>query len=135
MSDLNGLSSSDWQVRKKAIEALLANQQQDLPQALLTIIRQNHRDLSALNAALQTLSLLSVPVLDGLIELIEDPLAEVRAYAILALGEQRDPRAVPRPAKSSQRPRSQRALQRHRGTGKPKVYRSCAPSSGNHSTA
>ncbi len=98
MLDLSDLSSANWQKRRQAVEALLSRQPhtpEALHQALLDILRTGHQDLGALNAALQVLTRLGVPVTAGLARLLRDPNAETRALAALALGEQRDPQALP----------------------------------------
>lgn len=92
--NMDSLESTDWRKRKQAIEALRTAAPAELPQKLLAIIRENHRNLGALNAALQLLMSLRDDVLPGLVGLLSDPDAEVRAYALIALAEQRDSRII-----------------------------------------
>lgn len=89
------LESNDWRKRKQAIEELRNAPPEELPSKLLAIIRENYRNLSALNAALQLLSSLREDVLPGLFRLAEDPNPEIRAYAVIALSEQGSPQAIP----------------------------------------
>jgi HEAT repeat protein len=95
MPDLTALTSKNWRERRRAIERLAQADSASLAQRLLTIIRENHQDLGALNGALQLLSLLKTPVTEGLSVLLRDPDPETRTYAALALGETHDPAAVP----------------------------------------
>lgn len=87
--------SMDWRKRKQMIEELRSADQKELPGRLLKIIRENHRNLGALNAALQLLSTLREDVVPGLLTLLEDADPEVRAYALIALAEQKAPQTIP----------------------------------------
>lgn len=93
--DLADLASPDWKKRKQAVEALANSGSQELAQHLIEMIRQNHRDPNALNASLSLLAELNTPVTGMLVDLLTDPDPEVRMYAVLALGETRDPACIP----------------------------------------
>lgn len=93
--DLQDLLSSDWRVRRRAIEQLAQADASTLVDGLLTIVRQHQHDPAALNAALQVLSVCGVQVLPGLVAMLDDPVPETRMYAAQALGELRTPEAGP----------------------------------------
>jgi HEAT repeat protein len=84
MVDLSSIISSNWRERKQAIDALAGAPAHVLAQGLLEIMRKEHQNLGALNAALQLLQLLDAPVTDGLVALLEDPDPEIRIYAAQA---------------------------------------------------
>lgn len=85
--DLSALASPDWKKRRQAIVELARRDNQELAQGLLDLIRFHHQDPNALNASLALLRELKTPVTGGLISLLQDEDAEVRMYAVLALGD------------------------------------------------
>lgn len=91
--NLASLTSSNWRERKQAIESLAHVKDASLARGLLDILRQNHHNLSALNAALQLLHHLDAPVVPGLVELLSDSDPDTRTYVALALGQMEDPQA------------------------------------------
>lgn len=95
MSDLESLTSPNWAERRRAIAALAHSDDATLVQGLLDILRANHQDLNALNAALQLLCQVDAPVVAGLIRLLKHPDEDTRMYAALALGELRDASSIP----------------------------------------
>lgn len=89
------LQPADWRQRKQAIEALHEASPEETPRRLLAIIRENHRDLNALSAALQVSASLRAGVLPELVSLLDDTDPEVRAYALLILAGQDAPQTIP----------------------------------------
>lgn len=90
------LGDESWRVRKVAAEGLAAGGGgQEIVRRLVGAIRDSHRNPALLNAALTALSRTRDDALAALSELLEDPDADVRTYAALALGLTEDSRAVP----------------------------------------
>ena len=85
---------ADWTERSDAVHGLTSGAEGDLLHRLLAVVREEHRDLSRLNAALQILAHTPADVVPELNRLLAHSDHEVRAYAALALGERADPRAV-----------------------------------------
>ncbi|WP_017721262.1 HEAT repeat domain-containing protein [Kamptonema formosum] len=93
---LEALGDESWRVRRVAVDSLALRAGTSTTATLLRAIRENHRNLSVLNSALQVLALSDVDVIEPLIEFLNDPDdVELRIYAALALGERKDPRAIP----------------------------------------
>ncbi len=95
LSWLQDLRSPDWQKRRQAIERLAQEPPEALRQGLLTLLRTQHQDINALNAALQLIARLGDTLLQPLIALLDDPDPEVRLYTAQALGLLRTEQAVP----------------------------------------
>jgi len=91
---LVSLGESDWTVRQNAVRGLTAQAADDAIAKLLIVVREQHRDLARLNAALQVLVRTPADVSPELIRLLSHPDHEVRAYAALALGDRGDPTAI-----------------------------------------
>ncbi|HEX8556771.1 MAG TPA: HEAT repeat domain-containing protein [Pyrinomonadaceae bacterium] len=92
---LAALGDEDWRVRRAAVEGLSRRAAPDAIAALLTSVRENHKNLGLLNSALQVLAMSDVDTLSQLVEFLNGEDADLRMQAALALGEQRDERAVP----------------------------------------
>lgn len=92
---LAALGDESWRVRRVAVEGLARRAAPDAIAALLTSVRENHQNLALLNSALQVLAMSDVDTLSQLVEFLNDEDADLRMQAALALGEQRDGRAVP----------------------------------------
>ncbi len=93
---LEALGDQSWRVRRVAVDSLALRAAASTTATLLRAIRENHRNLSVLNSALQVLALSDVDVIEPLIEFLNDPDdVELRIYAALALGERKDRRAIP----------------------------------------
>jgi len=88
------LKDENWQVRKAAIEGLSKRAAPDAIQALLEMLRQDHRNLAVLNSALQVLAMVDVDTYSPLVEFLQSDDSDLRMQAALALGEQREERAV-----------------------------------------
>jgi HEAT repeat protein len=93
---LEALGDESWRVRRVAVDSLALQAGASTTATLLRAIRENHRNLSVLNSALQVLALSDVDVIEPLIEFLNDQNdVELRIYAALALGERKDSRAIP----------------------------------------
>ncbi len=82
------LSDDDWQVRRTAVRALSTGQPATLVDAVVTALRDGHRNFSLLSSALELLSVTGIDVTDALISLIDHPDPDLRIQAALALGTQ-----------------------------------------------
>jgi HEAT repeat protein len=92
---LDALSDQSWRVRRVAVEGLSSRAAPDAIAALLESMRQDHFNLSLLNSALQVLALSDVDTLSPLVTFLQGDDADLRMQAALALGEQRERRAIP----------------------------------------
>jgi HEAT repeat protein len=91
---LGALSDESWQVRRAAVKGMSQRAAPQAIAALLNSVVENHHNPSLLNSALQVLTSSDVDTFSPLQELLKGPNADLRMQAALALGEQRDPRAV-----------------------------------------
>ncbi len=89
------LGSDDWRVRGDAVRGLAAAADHDLLRALLATLQREHRHFGTLSSALKLLAVTDVDVTGPLAELLQDPDADLRIQAALALGEQHQPAAAP----------------------------------------
>lgn len=92
---VSAMGDESWRVRQLAVNSLVVQAQETTINRILNILREEHRNLSALNSALQVLALSNVDTLPTLINWLtqsEDP--DLRIYTALLLGEQKDPRAI-----------------------------------------
>ena len=88
------MSDEDWRVRRAAVRSLAARRDQALVDAVITALRDGHKDFSLLSSALQLLTLTGVDSTKALVRLMSDPDADLRIQAALALGSQRHPEAI-----------------------------------------
>ena len=91
---LDALSDESWRVRRAAIRGVSQHAAPDAIASLVSLVVKNHHNPSLLNSALQVLAASAVDTLSPLLELLRDPDPALRMQAALALGEQRDARAV-----------------------------------------
>jgi HEAT repeat protein len=91
---LPALRDTSWRVRRVAVEGVSKRAAPHAIAALLSSVRGDHHNLSLLNSALQVLALTDVDTFSPLIEFLNDSDPDLRLQAALALGEQRDQRAV-----------------------------------------
>jgi HEAT repeat protein len=91
---LEALSDEDWRVRREAVVEVSQRAAPEAIAALLSSVVENHHNPSLLNSALQVLTSSNVDTLSPLVELLHGPNPDLRMQAALALGEQRDARAV-----------------------------------------
>jgi HEAT repeat protein len=89
------IGDGSWRVRREAVIGLARHAEPEAIAGLLRLLKDEHRNLSILNSALQVLTLSNVDVISPLIGFLSEPDAELRSQAALALGEQHDARAVP----------------------------------------
>ena len=92
---LAALGDESWRIRRTAIDQVLRRAAPDAIAALLISVRENHRNLGLLNSALEVLRLSDIDTQSALIEFLTGPDADLRMQAALALGEQKDARAIP----------------------------------------
>ena len=90
----DAIADDDWRVRRAAVRALAARRDASLVDALVSALREGHRNFSLLSSALQLLTLTGVDFTAALIRLMQSPDADLRIQAALALGTQRRPEAV-----------------------------------------
>lgn len=88
------LKEDDWRLRRAAV-ATLAQHGNEVVDALVRTLQQQHDDLSVLSSALDLLSVSDIDVVEPLIRFLESGDANLRIQAALILGERRDRRAVP----------------------------------------
>ena len=92
---LGALSDQSWRVRRVAVAGLATHAAPDAIGALLESMRRDHYNLNLLNSALQVLALSGVDTLSPLVAFLQGEDADLRMQAALALGEQREGRAIP----------------------------------------
>ena len=90
----SAMADDDWHVRRSAVSALAGRQDPGLTEALVSALREGHRNLSVLSSALQLLSATGVDLTRPLIDLLKHPDADLRMQAALALGTQNRPETV-----------------------------------------
>jgi HEAT repeat protein len=89
------LGDESWRVRRAVVEGLARKAGADDINVLLRALRDEHRDPGVLNSALQVLALGGIDAIEPLTKFLNDTDVDLRIYATHALGDQRDPRAVP----------------------------------------
>jgi HEAT repeat protein len=89
------LSTEDWQVRRKAVDEMVHDEERTPVAELIRRLRGEHRDPSVLNAMLQLLVSGAWEAFEPLLEVATDDDAELRMYSALALGDLKDRRAIP----------------------------------------
>jgi HEAT repeat protein len=88
------MADEDWQVRRSAVKALAGRRDPGLIDALVSALREGHRNFSVLSSALQLLSMTGVDLTSSLVDLMQHPDPDLRIQAALALGTQTRPEAV-----------------------------------------
>jgi len=91
---LDALSDESWRVRRAAVQGVSQRAAPEAITALLNSVIANHHNPSLLNSALQVLASSNVDTISPLLDLLKHPEPDLRMQAALALGEQRDSRAV-----------------------------------------
>ncbi len=89
------LGDNSWRVRRAAADGLAAHAGEETVAELLRTLRNQYDNLSVLNSALQVLAMSDVDTTAPLIALLADWDVNLRMYAALALGQQRERRAIP----------------------------------------
>jgi HEAT repeat protein len=92
---VKALGDRSWRVRRAAVDGLAAISGSTLATSLLRSLREEHRNPSVLNGVLQVLSHGKVDIVPALIDCLNSEDEDLRIYAALALGEQKDIRAIP----------------------------------------
>jgi HEAT repeat protein len=92
---LADLGNANWQNRQSAVESLVRQGGPTAVAALVCKVRDEHQDLSVLNSALKALTRIKGDIITPLTELLRIPDVDLRGYAVLALGDQTDRRAIP----------------------------------------
>ena len=92
---LADLGNANWQNRQAAVESLVRQGGPNAVAALVCKVRDEHQDLSVLNSALKALTRIQGDIITPLTELLRIPDIDLRGYAVLALGDQTDRRAIP----------------------------------------
>jgi len=92
---IQALGDDNWQVRQTAVETLVGHGGPDAIALLVRKVQDEHQELSVLNSALQAIAKIEGDIITPLAELLKVPNADLRGYAVLALGEQPDRRAIP----------------------------------------
>ena len=88
------MADEDWQVRRSAVDALAGRRDPGLVEALVSALREGHRNFSVLSSALQLLTMTGVDLTASLVDLLRHPDADLRIQVALALGTQSAPAAV-----------------------------------------
>ncbi|MFL5542526.1 MAG: HEAT repeat domain-containing protein, partial [Longimicrobiaceae bacterium] len=92
---VGAFDDADWRVRQAAVEGVASQRSEGVAEVLAGVLREQHRDLAVLNAALSALAASGQEVLPPLLELLRSPEADLRMYVALALGLRGERRAVP----------------------------------------
>jgi len=90
----HAMGDDDWQVRRTAVRALASRSDRSILEALVAALRDQHRNFSVLSSALQLLTMTGIDLTAALVDLLQCNEADLRIQAALALGTQRDGRAV-----------------------------------------
>jgi HEAT repeat protein len=90
----HALGDDEWRVRRTAVEALAGRRDPALVGALVSALRDGHRNFSVLSSALQLLTVTGVDVTAALVDLLRHRDADLRIQAALALGMQARPEAA-----------------------------------------
>jgi HEAT repeat protein len=88
------LGDASWKVRRAAAESLARVRGVEAAALLLAAVRERHRDLAVLNAAISAIRETRYDVVPALVAMLDDADADVRTYVALALGLLEDRRAV-----------------------------------------
>ena len=83
------MADDDWRVRRAVVKALAARRDEALVDAVISALRDGHRNFSLLSSALQLLTLTGVDSTKALVRLLDDPDPDLRIQAALGLGSQR----------------------------------------------
>jgi HEAT repeat protein len=91
---VGAFGDESWRVRSAAVGAVAGQHGEGAVEALTRVLREQHQDLSALNAAVSALTVTGEDVLPPLLGLLESADPDLRIYVALALGQRGDRRAV-----------------------------------------
>jgi len=82
----HAIADEDWQVRRSAVRVLAARRDPSIVEALVTALRDHHRNFSVLSSALQLLTATGIDLTAALVDLLRHEDADLRIPAALALG-------------------------------------------------
>ncbi|HEX3703048.1 MAG TPA: HEAT repeat domain-containing protein [Vicinamibacterales bacterium] len=88
------IADDDWQVRRAAVHSLARHPDLALVEALVSALRDSHRNFSVLSSALQLLTLTGMDLTASLVGLLNDHDPDLRLQVALVLGQQPGPEAV-----------------------------------------
>src|SRR6185295_7739079 len=88
------MDDDDWQVRRSAVHTLAGRRDPALVDALVSALRESHRNFNVLSSALQLLTMTGVDLTAALVDLLRHPESDLRIQAALALGTQTRVEAV-----------------------------------------
>jgi HEAT repeat protein len=88
------LRADDWKLRREAVEDLTRIASPDMLVSLISALRTEHRDFNVLSSALQLLGATDMDVTGPIVALLQEPDADLRIQAALALGERHTPAAI-----------------------------------------
>lgn len=88
------MADDDWRVRRSAVDALAGRRDPGLVEALVSALREGHRNFSVLSSALQLLTITGLDLTASLADLLRHADDDLRIQAALALGTQPRPEAV-----------------------------------------
>lgn len=91
---VEAIADKSWRVRKIAVDGLARHSSKDTVASLLLSVRDQHKNLSVLNSALQVLAMTNLDIIPPLVEFLTGDDPYLRTYSAMVLGEQHDPRAV-----------------------------------------
>jgi HEAT repeat protein len=89
------IADESWRVRKIAVDGLARHGSKDTVASLLLSIRDQHKNPSMLNSALQILAMTNLDIIPPLVEFLKDNDPDLRTYSAMVLGDHNDPRTVP----------------------------------------
>lgn len=92
---VRALGDRSWRVRQAAVGVFVHRRGPEAIRAALHAMREDHLDLGVLNSAIQVLTQTGVDTLESLVAFLADADPQLRTCAVLTLGSQADPRAVP----------------------------------------
>ncbi len=107
---VGALGDQSWRVRQVAVSGLARHGGAEAVVALLEALREEHRNPSVLNSALQALALSDVDVALPLAECLRSPDVDLRIYAASLLGERHELAGDIGAAGRAERPRCECAL-------------------------
>ncbi len=92
---MDAIADESWRVRKIAVDGLARHGSKDTVSSLLLSIRDQHKNPSVLNSALQILAMTNLDIIPPLVEFLKGNAPDLRIYSAMVLGDHHDPRTVP----------------------------------------
>lgn len=91
----NAFGDGSWRVRNTAAKAAAQDESETAADVFIELLRERHRDLAVLNAAITAVANSRADVLPRLLPLLHEPDEDLRTYVALALGLLGNADAVP----------------------------------------